>query len=388
MNRKTILIQLTQNHKAHEYMRKEQSRKGIIEMAREVEYDILDLYFTKGAIPIDLKQVAGAIVSLLPDHPTVLLLKKEGIPVVRLGQFLHPLDHTTHAVLPDWNLAGQLAATHLEERGFSNIAMVINKPILNLDPLYKSFVQNIETKNVPVGLFQFSSDKSSNDDSFEHMSSEFIDWVKTQPKPLALFTAHSIMACRLITICLSHDISIPEDLAIICVTSDDLVCESVPIHLSSVKLDSIKSAMMAMNYLIRIIEEGNIKPQTLLCPPDRVIKRKSTDCLAGANPMIEMATRYIWDHFREALSVDDVARHVSVSRRKLELGFRKFLNRSIGEELRKKRLEDACYFLRTTSMKVDDIARFCGMGEAIALQRAMKKVHSMTPSQYRAKVTT
>jgi len=358
-------------------------RKATFDRAKETECRLLDLYFSSNEVPVDLKEVSGAIVSLLPDDPLVIKLKENGIPVVRCGQFKHPLDHTQHSIIPDWELIGRMSATHFIERGYRNYAIVGNSPVANFKTLYDSFIEKVEGEGFNCQLFQFNTHVSMDDKVYRQMTKEFISWVKTVPKPLAIFTGHDIMACRLLLMCSAHGISVPEEVAFLCPNADDITCETTPIHVSSVRLGKKAQGRKAIDLLLKILD-GKVKEITnLYCPPEKIIERKSSNYFSGASPVVEEAIRYIWENFRQPISVESIAKHVRVSRRKLEYDLKGFLHRTVGEELRRKRLEEAQYLLRTTDENIDEVAHMCGIGESVSLQRAFKKYYSITPSQYR-----
>jgi LacI family transcriptional regulator len=384
---KSILIQLTESQDSREYKTRNDLRHGILEKSIEHELKIIDLYFSNGVIPSDLTNIVGAIVRLLPDHPTVIKLIKEGIPVIRCGLFPHPLDHTIHTVLPNWGLTGQLAANHFLERGFLNFGVVCNGPEIGLEELYHSFQINIEENGSHCHYFHFDKSKAPSLENEEWMSQQFLDWLNEQPKPMGLFCGHEMTAYRLVSICMSLGISIPEDVVILCVSSDDLTCETMPISLSSIKLDRSAQAKAAVGMVSDISLDMIKAPEAVVCPPSMPVERRSTNSLIGSEPWIAKAIRFIWSNYRDPVSVDMVAKHVSVSRRKLEINFKKFLKRSVGEELKRKRLEEACYLLRSTSKKVHEISELCGMGGVISLNRNFKNTYSLTPIEYRKKHT-
>jgi hypothetical protein len=92
--------------------------------AQEFEWQLLGLHYTTGNVPAGIVPAGAIVRSLLPDDPEVQAILKLGAPVVRMGRFPHPLDDQVPAVLPDYAAAGRLAATHLAERGFSELGYV------------------------------------------------------------------------------------------------------------------------------------------------------------------------------------------------------------------------------------------------------------------------
>jgi hypothetical protein len=75
--------------------------RGISEVAAACGWRLVDPSLTRGALPGDIPPPKGAIVAQLPDAPASQRLLDLGIPVVRLGNLPHPLDHLMPPVIWD-----------------------------------------------------------------------------------------------------------------------------------------------------------------------------------------------------------------------------------------------------------------------------------------------
>ncbi|TXT51849.1 MAG: LacI family transcriptional regulator [Limisphaerales bacterium] len=126
--------------------------------------------------------------------------------------------------------------------------------------------------------------------------------------------------------------------------------------------------------------------QPVRVPAARVVTRKSSDILAVAHPSVARGLRFIWEHFREAIGIDDVARAAALSRRGLHQAFLEHLDRTPGEELRSRRVEHAKKLLAETDEKVEVVARQSGYQSANSFCVAFRKSERQSPVAYRRSV--
>ena len=81
----------------------------------------------------------------------------------------------------------------------------------------------------------------------------------------------------------------------------------------------------------------------------------------------------------------EIARAAGVSRRVLELHFRKSLDRSVYEEVLRLRMNHACTLLIETNLSVSQVAEALDYEEIKYFSRGFRKVVGMSPSVYRKK---
>jgi LacI family transcriptional regulator len=83
------------------------------------------------------------------------------------------------------------------------------------------------------------------------------------------------------------------------------------------------------------------------------------------------------------IRVDDVLRHVPIARRALERRFRKSLQRSISEEIRRVHLDRSKYLLSNTKLPIADIAHMSGFCDGRQLSIIFRRETGMTPTEFR-----
>ena len=89
------------------------------------------------------------------------------------------------------------------------------------------------------------------------------------------------------------------------------------------------------------------------------------------------------EHYREPVSVDDIAASAALSKYHFSRLFREKTGVSPHEYLSSLRLQHARKLILETSLSVEDIASRCGFSTASHFIRAFKKEMEFTPAAYR-----
>jgi LacI family transcriptional regulator len=121
------------------------------------------------------------------------------------------------------------------------------------------------------------------------------------------------------------------------------------------------------------------------------VTRLSTDRGAVEDEVVTRALEFLREQKSNAVYVADVARAAGVTRRVLELRFRRALNTSVHAEAQRLHFEHARSLLAETGMSVSEIAYASGFESITVFSSAFRRQFKMTPSAYResvARVTT
>jgi len=207
-------------------------------------------------------------------------------------------------------------------------------------------------------------------------------WLDDLPKPLAVLAFNYTMGVRVIVACEMAGLSVPEQVAIACQGNSEGLCRTAPVPISAIDTNKAALGTQAVRLIQRFAQGESPTRHPIHVPVKGFIERRSTDILAVSDTRVAKAVRFIWDHVKQPLSVDDVAREVGISRSMLDRAFRRTLNRGVNEELRRKRLELGKELLRGTRMTLADIADTAGM-DTRHFYRSFKSYFGMTPKQYR-----
>ncbi|HKK18483.1 MAG TPA: AraC family transcriptional regulator [Opitutales bacterium] len=108
-----------------------------------------------------------------------------------------------------------------------------------------------------------------------------------------------------------------------------------------------------------------------------------SDAVYADNPEMRRIVDYVRAHYREKLSVADMAQVGGISVSSQERLFRKIFGLTPLMYLRKTRLNAACKLLRDSPMGLSDIAVQCGFNDQTNMTRAFRLELKITPLRYR-----
>lgn len=178
-------------------------------------------------------------------------------------------------------------------------------------------------------------------------------------------------------------LNIPDDLAVVSINNDEVFCESLIPHLSSVALPGREVGSKAAHMLHDLLRGKEIPNSTILLQPSRVVQRQSTDRLNFHDETVNRALAFMRGRYTEGIKVDDVLTAISCSRSTLEKAFRKNLDNTPLQVLHRLRSERAQELLTQTDLSVEEIAENCGFNDTVSLWSVFKKYSGMTPSDFR-----
>lgn len=209
------------------------------------------------------------------------------------------------------------------------------------------------------------------------------EWLKSLPKPIGIFCLDDIRGRHAAEACRHSGIRVPEDVAIVGINNDVLICELNNPPLSSLDLRGEQIGFQAAKLLESLMEGAPPPATSIEIPPGPVVVRQSSDMMAVPDPAVALALRYIHDHIDEALYVDDIARAAHTSRRLLERRFRKELGSTINREVVNVRLQRVKQLLTNTDKPIPEVAAATGFTYVQQLNQLFKKVTGHTPSAFR-----
>ena len=105
----------------------------------------------------------------------------------------------------------------------------------------------------------------------------------------------------------------------------------------------------------------------------------------GANEKIKILLEYIHTHFQEAITVEQLASLVNVSKRGCFRLFQETIHMTPLEYMTNYRLKKACKMLIETTESITHIAYQCGLGSSSYFGKMFRERFGCTPAQYRRK---
>lgn len=106
----------------------------------------------------------------------------------------------------------------------------------------------------------------------------------------------------------------------------------------------------------------------------------------GESDTLQLALRYIGEHYREPLTRREIAQAIGYSESHLSHLFTNFLHTSLTDYITALRMDDARELLRNTDLPVGQLALSLGFSSVRSFNRFFLQKTGQTPTQYRRKL--
>lgn len=203
---------------------------------------------------------------------------------------------------------------------------------------------------------------------------------------MGVFVPEDTLGLQLTEVCRQMGIRVPEDLAIVGVDNDDVMCELAQPPLSSIAVPSEKVGYEAAAMLEHILSGKKQLRERVVLPPLGVVARQSSDVLGVSDGDVAAAVRFIRERASVPISVKEVVEQVAVGRRTLERRFQRVLGHGIWKEIRQAHLTRARLLLADTDLSITEVARQSGFTDLRQLCNTFRQETGLTPTEYRRRV--
>jgi LacI family transcriptional regulator len=292
------------------------------------------------------------------------------------------------AIITDHQAVSRLAADHLLSRGLAHFAFCGFSGIHFSEQRSRYFVEYLAQQGRSVSVYVDPAPRRKNSVSTIESESllgadEMAAWLKSLPKPVGLMAATDNRAHQLLNVCGEYGIGVPDEIAVIGVDNDEMLCELCDPPLSSVALNPWKVGYEAAALLDRMIEGATPPRQRTLVPPLGVLVRRSTDVVTIPDADLAAALRLIRQRACQGIRIEDVVQELQISRSTLKRRFAAFLRRSPQDEIHRVRIERVMQLLSTSKLSLAKIAEQAGFHHVESMCKLFKQKTGVTPGQYR-----
>jgi|WetSurMetagenome_2_1015567.scaffolds.fasta_scaffold32278_2 LacI family transcriptional regulator len=335
--------------------------------------------------PMDLKSSIPHLTSWKPDgiilRDSMLTneFQKLNIPIILAVH--HSYSKEVPVIKTDSFSIAKMASEHLLEKGLKNFAFCgfddsdwSIERCFYFDKLIKEAGYITDNYQPPVKI-----KKTDWENEQQHVAR----WIKNLPKPIGIFACNDDRGQHILEVCKMINLKVPEDVAVIGVDNDPMVCEISDPPLTSIALNVEAAGFAAAKLMDDLINKKSNLGKQIIVTPSHIIQRQSTDLLAIDNKEVALAMRYIMNNIRNKILVKDVVKETSLSRRTLEKQFKKTIRRSIYDEIRLVRVELISKLLIETDMPISQIASLFSFTEAEHISRYFKKEKGVGLREFR-----
>jgi LacI family transcriptional regulator len=278
---------------------------------------------------------------------------------------------------------GRLGAEYFLKKGFRNFAFYGFGNIVWSRERAEGFEERIQEAGFDVHYYEHKDSRAI--DLWYYKPSALSVWLKSLPKPIALMTCDDNQGHHITEAAKHAGIRIPDEVAVLGVDNDEMVCDLSDPPLSSIELDSEKSGYEAARLMEQMIEEKTCYAPDIVVKATQVVTRHSTDIFASKDKYIVSALKYIHGNLDKNLKVDQVLKEVPLSRRSLEKRFILTTGYPVYEYIYNQRIEKFTQKLLETDMTIFEIALDLGLSDSKNIARQFKQIKGVTPMEYRKK---
>ncbi|MBN1589918.1 MAG: DNA-binding transcriptional regulator [Pirellulales bacterium] len=237
-------------------------------------------------------------------------------------------------------------------------------------------------------LFVFEEAASSTDVA-QRENQGFLDdaelkrWLDSLPKPIGLLACNDVRAQQVIATCVNAGIAVPEDVSVLGVDNDEILCELCTPALSSIELANEAMGFAAAKLLTSMMNGRTVSARKRLLEPLHVVQRHSTDTWAIDDPELIEAMKYIREKACTGIQVEHVCRHLSVSPSTLKRRFKEQLGRSPKSEITRIQINQAKALLLSTTLTVQEVAELTGFQYIESFSKRFRQKTGQSPGRFR-----
>ncbi len=278
----------------------------------------------------------------------------------------------------DERAIGQMAAEYFLARGFTNFGyFTLDASYRFIDERWAGYAETLRRRGLRPWRVRYAPR------NWAQYDAHIVEWARGLAAPAAVLAPIDTMANTFCEICRQAGRQVPEEMAVMGVDNDDLLCEISHPPLSSINIPGERIGQESVLMLDSLMKGRPAPRSPLLVPPAGIVIRRSTDIQAIEHPAVAQAVRFIHEHADRPISVSDVLEDVPMARRALEQHFRRLLGRTPLAEINRVHVEKARDLLTRTPLSLPAVARASGLVNRQRLSVLFKKITGQTPARYR-----
>ncbi|HCC53155.1 MAG TPA: transcriptional regulator [Porphyromonadaceae bacterium] len=359
--------------------------KGVVKYAKEQggwSFQRMPLYYRmvygeKGVLDWAKRWNASAIIALLNDV-NIELLNDLHIPII-VQNYRDRHQHVSN-LTGNYFGTGVMAARFFINKGYRHFAYYGFKGSVWSRERADGYKDEIKKHRYPLYTFD---DIPREEEEWSYNLVELAQWLEQLPKPIALFACDDQFALRISETCSIYNIKVPDDIAILGVDNDELLCNISNPPLSSITVDATNGGYQAGKLLHQLIKKEIPHPVNIIVEPLMIENRGSTEKYAVSDKHIRHILNYIANNYVNPISVTDLVKQVPLSRRVLEKKFKIETGDTLYQYIQNYRINEFKRLLLTSDDSLFDIAFRSGFDNYKNISRIFKKYNTLSPSEYR-----
>lgn len=326
----------------------------------------------------------SGVIAMLASLKEERVAAKLTMPVVNLAGWCAPRKGGVPRVNANHQEIGRMAADHFLTFGLQHVAYYGFEGVWYSEERSVGLERRAKELRLPFSRFLHPL-RHAHAPAWHQVSKPLATWLRRLPKPVGILAVHDYRARVILSLCEQLGFRVPEEVAVLGVDNDPIICEYSAPTLSSVSRDPFAYGVAAAQQLECLMNKQTLERDTILISPGGVVQRQSTQRLYSGDPIIRQVADYLSQQSPSRVNVQSVAKHLKLSRRTLELHFREHLRMTPGRYIQVFRITLAKTLLLQTDIyqTISEIAFAAGFGSVPAFRAAFWRHTGKTPSNYR-----
>ena len=338
------------------------------------------------------------VIGCLGDARLAAAVKAGSLPVVGVAcccepQAIRSLGLSAQVVLDEERIA-ELAAEHLIACGLMSLAYVTTGE--SREARGQAFERHAKAAQRSCHVERLADHvgtpsrggaaaTTESDTAHESKIEQLCRCLESQAVPVGVLACDDTHARLVIDACRRVGRRVPEEVAVIGVGNDDLLCEAAVPPLSSIDpgFFQLGSAAAATIDAILRPRRGRAVETRVEVAAIGPVARRSTDMLAISDTLVAEAVRIVRGRPAADITVDVLALQLGLSRSTLEQRFRRAVGCSVHDEIVRSRLAEVRRIIGNPELTMKQVAMACGFGSVSYMTTFLKKHLGVTPGQLR-----
>lgn len=338
-----------------------------------------ETYGTKGVVEWAKKWEANAIIGRFNHDDDIDLFRRNGI--IAIAQDFKRRFNNIPNITSNYHDTGRLAARFFIEKGYEHFAFYGYKDTVWSDERCDGFYEGVKEAGYGKNFHTYTNQQLET--LWYYDSTPLLNWLKQLPRQTAVFCCDDNQGNKITEICKSNRIQIPEHLAVLGVDNDTTLCELSDPPLSSVYLDIEAGGYETAELIMNLMTQKDFQPQDVIIKATSIINRASTNSFATNDMYINEALEFIHSNLDKALNVTDLVNKLPLSRRLLEMRFKKVTGRSVYNYIIYNRIEEFARKIHETDKPINEIATEMEFYNYSNLVQQFKQIKGCTPTEFR-----
>lgn len=320
----------------------------------------------------------GALVRLTAPE-TARAARKSRIPVVNVSACLARPGVAT--VKCDNAAIGRLAASHLVEKNFKRLAVIlVSGGAFNQDRS-RGFLKYAADARLSAECFDCRR-HTSQDSGLNHDA--LARWLRNLTRPVGLFLTDDIVALKVGELLRECEFSVPHDVGIVCGPLHPERGAMCTPGLTTIDPNTVGVYQHAVNRLEEMMQASAVTlPKIELLDPKGICPAESTRVQATEDPLVARALRLLDADAVHKMNINQLCSKLGVACSTLERHFRTALGVTPHRYLTKVRLDSAKKYLSAEVLSLEEIAASCGFSSRKRLNQTFRATEGISPRQWR-----